>query len=283
MRRAAILIALVLAWPALGHAAPARWRTFLVPPPLPRAAAQGRLDHDRARLWYAVFGAGPPVILLHAAGGDSGDFGFQVPALVAAGREVIVIDSRGQGRSTGDARPLTYERMEGDVIAVMDHLGVGRADVVGWSDGAILGVVMAMRHPERLGRLFAFGLNTDLAGLEPDWNAAPILDQLYDWERARYLRIAPAPWRFDAMADAIDRLTSTQPNFTAAQLEAIHGPAIAVVDGEHEELIRPEHTRRIAAEIPGAQLIILPGVSHFAPIQDPDGFNAAMLAFLDGR
>jgi pimeloyl-ACP methyl ester carboxylesterase len=278
-------IAWLLVWVAAAAqaGAPAPWLTFQDPPPLPPPAAEGRVEHDGARIWYATFGAGPPVLLLHAGGGDAGDFGFQVPALIADGRRVIVIDSRSQGHSSWDGRPLTYQRMEGDVLAVMDALAIPKADIVGWSDGAILGLVMAMNDPDRLGRLFAFGLNTDLAGLNDGWKDAPILDRLYRWERARYLAIAPAPERFEDMADAVDRLTSTQPNFTAAQLAAIKGPAIAVVDGEHEEFIRPAHTRRIAALIPGARLIILPGVSHFAPIQDPAGFNAAMIAFLDGR
>ena len=282
--KAALCAVALLATPLAAVASPRQpWETFLNPPPLPHAELEGWLSHDGARIWFESFGAGPPVVLLHPAGGDGGDFGFQVPALIAAGRRVIVIDSRGQGHSSGDGRPLAYGRMEGDVLAVMDALAIPKADVVGWSDGAILGLIMAMRQPDRVSRLFAFGLNTNLQGLEPDWKSAPILDRLYDWERARYLRIAPAPWRFEDMADDIDQLVTTAPNFTAAELAAVHGPAIAVVDGEHEELIRPEHTRYIAHAIPGARLIILPGVSHFAPIQAPDAFNAAMLAFLDGR
>ena len=280
-----MLLAWLLFWVA-GAAqagAPAVWRSFQIPPPLPAAAVEGVGAHDGARIWYAAFGDGPPVVLLHAGGGDAGNVGFQAPALVADGHRVVVIDSRSQGHSSWDRRPLAYARMEGDVLAVMDALAIPKADVVGWSDGAILGLIMAMKDPQRLGRLFAFGLNSDLEGLNDRWQDAPILDQLYRWERMRYRAIAPEPNRFDDMAAAIDRLTSTQPNFTFTELAAIHGPAIAVVDGDHEEFIRPEHTRRIAAAIPGARLIILPGVSHFAPMQDPAGFNAAMLAFLDGR
>jgi pimeloyl-ACP methyl ester carboxylesterase len=73
-----------------------------------------------------------------------------------------------------------------------------------------------------------------------------------------------------------------EPNYTPQALAAIHDPAIAIVDGEHEEFISRQHTEYLARTIPGATLIILPGVSHFAPLQDPDGFNAAMIGFLGG-
>src|SRR5262249_38251492 len=78
-------------------------------PPLPSTAEQGYVDHDGAAIWYASFGAGSPVILLHGGLGHSGNWGHQVPALVAAGHRVIVVDSRGHGRSTRDARPFRYE------------------------------------------------------------------------------------------------------------------------------------------------------------------------------
>src|SRR5882757_4324403 len=104
-------------------------------PPLPPASATGFADNDGARIWYAAFGAGPPVILLHGGLGNAGNWGCQVPALVAAGYRAIVVDSRGQGRSTRDARPYSYELMAADTRAVMDALGVATAAFIGWSDG----------------------------------------------------------------------------------------------------------------------------------------------------
>ena len=82
---------------------------------------------------------------------------------------------------------------------------------------------------------------------------------------------------------AVEAMLASQPNYTAADLARIHGPAIAIVDSDHEEFILPEHTRYLANTIPGARLVILKGVSHMAPIQDPDQFNRAVTAFLDGR
>ena len=109
--------------------------------PLPAAAEQGHVTHDGASIWYATFGAGTPVILLHGGLGHGGNWGHQVPALVAAGYRALLIDSRGHGRSTRDTRPYTYECMASDVRAVMDALGMERAAFVGWSDGACAVVV----------------------------------------------------------------------------------------------------------------------------------------------
>jgi len=259
------------------------WETFQPPPPLPAAAMEGRVTHDGAKIWFATFGAGPPVILLHGAGASADSFGFQVPALVASGHRVIVIDSRGQGRSTNDGRLLGYELMETDVIAVMDALGVRKAAVVGWSDGAILGLVMAMRHPNRETRVFAFSPNTDTNGLQPDWATKPILAGVLPMAKADYEQISPTPADFDKTMAAVETMIDGQPNYSAADLARIRGPTIAIVDGDHEELILPDHTRYIARTIPHARLIILKGVSHFAPLQDPDGFNKSMIAFLDAR
>src|ERR671929_57689 len=104
--------------------------------PLPDTNEQGYVEHNGARIWYAAYGSGSPVILLHGGLGHSGNWGYQVPALVRSGYRAIVIDSRGHGRSTRDARPFTYDLMASDVSAVMDALQLEKAALLGWSDGA---------------------------------------------------------------------------------------------------------------------------------------------------
>jgi pimeloyl-ACP methyl ester carboxylesterase len=257
------------------------WRTLPDPEPLPPFELEGRVAHDGARIWFATIGTGPPVILLHGGDASSEFWADQVPALLAAGRRVILIDSRGHGRSTRDAKPLGYELMASDVIAVMDAIGVQRADVVGWSDGAILGLIMAMKHPERVARVFAFGANMDLHGFNPLGAVAPILPRVNAALAANYARISPTPDDYGKLSSDVLAMQLSQPNYTPAELAAIRGPAIAIVDGAHEEFILREHTQYLARTIPGATLIILPDVSHFAPLQAPDAFNAAMIGFLN--
>jgi pimeloyl-ACP methyl ester carboxylesterase len=284
---AAFAAAALLAGPTLapGSAnAAERWLT-LPPPPaeLPSPALEGRVAHDGARIWFATYGEGSPVILLHGDGGASEDFGFQLPALLADHHRVILIDSRGQGRSSMGDKPIGYTLMASDVLAVMDALHIDKAAVVGWSDGAILGLVMAMRHPERETRVYAFGANMDLDGLRSDWTSNPLIPPLIAASRQRYERISPTPTAFEATEGALGHMMATEPTYSAGDLAAIRGPAIAIVDGDHEEFITRAHTEYLARTIPSAKLIILPRVSHFAPLQAPDEFNASMIAFLDAR
>jgi pimeloyl-ACP methyl ester carboxylesterase len=273
-----LLLALAASTAVLADTPP--WQTLPDPAPMPTSDVEGRVAHDGARIWFATFGSGPPVILLHGGDASSDYWGDQIPALLAAGHRVIVIDSRGHGRSTRDTRPLGYELMESDVIAVMDALSIDHADVVGWSDGAILGLIMAMKHPERVTRVFAFGANMDLHGFNPMGALSPIVPKVGAALAANYARLSPTPGGYGAFSKAVLAMQLREPNYTPPELAAIKGPAIAIVDGEHEEFILRQHTEYLARTIPGAKLIILPGVSHFAPLQDPGGFNAAMIGFL---
>jgi len=258
------------------------WLTLPAPAPLPPAKSTGYVAHDGARIWYAAWGAGSPVILLHGGLANSDYWGDQIPALVAAGHRVIAIDSRGHGRSSRDERPYTYELMASDVVAVMDALNIRRAAVVGWSDGAIIGLVMALKDPRRLTRVFAFAANMDPSGVKPDTLANPTFARFGAEAAQAYARLSPTPDGFGAFAQAIGHMWDTQPNYTVDDLARIHTP-VAIVDGDHDEAIKRDHTQYLAHAIPGARLIILPGVSHFAMLQAPGEFDAAMLGFLGGR
>ncbi|MBO9628244.1 MAG: alpha/beta hydrolase [Shinella sp.] len=248
-------------------------------PPLPPARVQGYVEHDGARIWHAVVGAGPAVVLLHGGLGNAGNWGNQVPALVVSGRTVVVIDSRGHGRSTRDAGPFGYGRMAGDVLAVMDHLGIEKASLVGWSDGACTALILADRHPERVSGVFFFACNMDPSGTL-DFEPTPVLDRCFHRHRLDYQALSTTPDAFDTFVADVSRMMQTEPNYTTADLAGITVP-VAVVLGEHDEFIRPEHAAYLAATIPQATLTTLPDVSHFAPLQRPALFNDAVLRFLD--
>src|SRR5215471_5947833 len=117
---------------------------------------EGYVSHDGARIWYATYGSGAPVTLLHGGLGHSGNWGYQVPALIGNGYRAVVIDSRGHGRSTRDARPYTYDLMASDVAAVMDTLRIEKAALVGWSDGACTALVLASKAPMKVAGVFFF-------------------------------------------------------------------------------------------------------------------------------
>src|SRR5689334_9650333 len=246
--------------------------------PLPATDNQGYVEHDGARIWYAAYGSGQPVILLHGGLGHSGNWGYQVPALLASGYRAVLIDSRGHGRSTRDTRPYTYHLMASDVAAVMERLGLVRAALVGWSDGACTALVLASQAPARAAGVFFFGCNMDPSGTK-EIEFGPTLQRCFSRHVQDYAQLSPTPDQFEAFAEAVGLMQKTEPNYSAHDLAQIRVP-VAIVQSEHDEFIKPEHAEYLARSIPGAQYVELPGVSHFAPLQRPELFNAAMLAFL---
>ena len=247
--------------------------------PLPVTDDQGHVEHDSALIWYAAYGAGQPVILLHGGLGHSGNWGYQVPALVKAGYRAIVIDSRGHGRSTRDARPFSYELMATDVAAVMDKLHVEKAGLVGWSDGACSALVLAAQAPSRVAGVFFFACNMDPSGTK-EIEFGPILNRCFSRHVQDYKQLSATPDQFEAFSAAVGLMEQTQPNYSAHDLAQISVP-VAIVQSEYDEFIKREHAEYLARSIPNAEFIELFGVSHFAPLQRPDQFNRAMLAFLD--
>lgn len=248
------------------------------PPPLPEGGAT--IERDGARLWFGDYGKGPAVVLLHGGLGNAGNFGHQVPVLLARGYRVIAMDSRGQGRSSWDGRPFSYDQFAEDLVAVLDHLGVARAAIVGWSDGACTGLAMARSHPERVTGVFYFACNVDSTGAWP-FEMTDVIGNCVTRHQKDYAALSPTPAGFEAMSQALQAMQSTLPNYSRDDLQAIRVP-VTVAQAETDEFIRPEHARYIAASIPGAHFVDLPGVSHFAPVQRPALFNAAVLDFLAG-
>ena len=248
-------------------------------PELPHPDEQGHVAHDGARLWYAGFGSGPPVILLHGGLGHSGNWGHQVPPLIQAGHRVVLIDSRGHGRSTRDARPLSYSLMASDVRAVMDHLRLDTAAIVGWSDGACIGLMLAMTAPARVARVFFFACNMDPSGAKETPDPTPMLQRCFRHHAMDYARLSATPSDFAAFTEAVGQMMKSEPNVSSDELAAIRVP-VAIVQSEHDEFIKREHAEYLARTIPGAAFILLPGVSHFAPLQRPEQFTAAVLSFL---
>ncbi|GLS18905.1 alpha/beta hydrolase [Labrys miyagiensis] len=246
--------------------------------PLPADGEQGHVEHDGAHIWYASLGAGPAVVLLHGGLGHGGNWGYQVPALLEAGYRAVLIDSRGHGRSSRDEQPYRYDRMAGDVLAVMDRLQVEKAALVGWSDGACIALILADKAPERVAGVFFFACNMDPGGTK-ELQPSVALDRCFGRHRQDYAALSPTPNQFEPFVAAVTQMMKTQPNYTAQHLAGIRVP-VTISQGEHEEFIRLDHAEYLARTIPGAKLVILPGVSHFAPLQRPALFNQTILAFI---
>lgn len=256
-----------------------RWDVLPPTPKLPKADHSGYATVNGIRMWYAEFGDGPAVLLLHGGMGNSNYFGLLVKFLVQHHYRVIVTDCRGQGRSTRSTQPYSYHLMASDVLALLDDLRVSKTDLVGWSDGGIIGLDIAIYHPERLNHLFAFGANTDSSGVITGGEKRPAFVAYMRRTRDEYKRLSPTPDQYDQFVKQIGLMWQTEPSYTAAQLKSISVPT-TIADGQYDEIIKQSHDRYMARAIPGAKLVILPNVSHFALLQDPSRFNSAVLTAL---
>ena len=278
MRRFLIILvtfAALAAAPPAGAQQP--WLRLPPTPALPKPDASGTAPINGIRLWYAEFGHGAPVILVHGGLANSDYWGLQV-AVLAAHYHVIVLDSRGHGRSTRTGTPIDYDLMASDVLALMDYLHIRKAALVGWSDGAIIGLDIAIHHPDRLTRLFAFAANSDPSGVK-DVDKSSVFAAYIQRAASEYARLSPTPSQFRAFVADVEHMWATEPHFADDQLRHISVPTW-IVDGDRDEAIKRENTDHMAGLIPGSGELILPAVSHFAFLQDPGMFNESLLHFL---
>jgi pimeloyl-ACP methyl ester carboxylesterase len=247
--------------------------------PLPVTKDQGYVENEGARIWYARYGSGAPVILLHSGLGNSSNWGYQVPTLVTAGYRVILIDSRGHGRSTRDSRPYSYGLMASDVLAVMNELQIQKVHLVGWSDGACTALVLAAKTPDRVAGVFFFGCNMDASGTK-EFVFSPVIGRCLNRHKLDYAALSTTPDQFDSFLEAVSLMQRTQPDYTMQDLAEIRVP-VTIVQAEYDEFIKLEHAEYLAQSIPNADFVLLPGVSHFAPLQRPKLFNDVLLVFLE--
>ncbi len=221
-------------------------------------------------MYYETYGTGEPLLMIHGNGGSISNFMYQVPYF-AKSYKVIVADSRAQGKSVDKGDSLSYEMMADDFNALLDTLHLDSCYVIGWSDGGINGLLLAMRHPDKVKKLAVTGAN-----LWPDTTAVD--PSAHDWalkynESFEKLKQTPEIRNKSKVA----HLLSYQPHITTEQLEKIQCPVL-VIAGDHD-VILPKHTLLIAASIPRSYLWILPDAGHSTPIYYKDQFNEVVNNF----
>ena len=211
------------------------------------------------KLFYHKEGSGRPVILLHGNGEDHTIFDVAIRDL-ARSYTVYALDSRAHGKS--DPVPsLTYREMAEDVAAFIRQQGLEKPALVGFSDGGVVALLVALRWPDLPGRLVVAGANMTPAGIKQPWRTLMRVQN----------RISPDP-KLELML--------TQPHLAGWQLTGITAPTL-VLAGE-KDLIDETQTRRIARSIPGAKLLILPGETHGSYVVHSDKLYPAMANFLRG-
>ncbi|MDQ0562899.1 pimeloyl-ACP methyl ester carboxylesterase [Rhizobium mesoamericanum] len=258
-----------------------RWATLPAFPPMPAAKTSGMAPINDIQMYYAEYGEGDPILFTHGGLGSADVWGYQIANFLKDHR-VIVADSRGHGRSTRSEQPFGYDLMTSDYVALLDYLKLDKVTLVGWSDGGIIGIDMAMKNPEKLTRVIAQAANVTTDGLKADVMTNKTFSDYIDVAGETYKKLSRTPGEYDAFVTQISAMWASEPAWTADDLARIKVPVTLVI-GDHDEAIKLDHTEMMAKQIPGSKLVILRDTSHFAMLQDPEGYNAMIRDAMAGR
>jgi pimeloyl-ACP methyl ester carboxylesterase len=237
--------------------------------------------HDKSRgkfydlrgfkMYAETYGQGAPLLIIHGNGGSIKDFIYQIPYFDKK-YKVIIADSRAQGNSTDKGDSLTYEMMADDYSALLDAMKIDSAYVIGWSDGGINALLLAIRHPEKVKKLASTGAN-----LAPDTTAVP--KEVWDIALPTYIALKEKTSKTAQEKNEykLMRLLAEQPHIPLTDLQKISCPSL-IIGGDHD-VIKEEHTMLIFKNIPKAYLWILPGSGHSTPVFYKDDFNKVVDRF----
>jgi len=230
-------------------------------------AAAGRYYNIRGfKMYCEVYGSGEPLLLIHGNDGSISTFKGNIPYF-ADRYKVIVADSRAQGKSVDNKDSLSFEMMADDYAALLDSVHVSSAYVIGWSDGGINALLLAIRHPEKVKMLASSGAN-----LWPDSTA--IDPKVWLEEKRDFLQLRPlnpgSP--VERAKRKLFMLDWNQPNIPLSLLHNIKCPAL-IMCGDHDE-IRTDHTRSIYKNIPKANLWIVKNSGHGTLFEHRRAFNS---------
>jgi pimeloyl-ACP methyl ester carboxylesterase len=238
------------------------------------------LDIAGQRVWHAVAGEGEPVVLLHGGFAGASSWGANTPAIVAAGFQVYTPERRGHVHTPDIPGPITYSNMADDTIAYLDAV-VKPAHLVGWSDGAVVGLLVAQRRPDLVKRLVLIGQYYNSGGKAQ----GAVVDELLDlgsettqFVRAEFDEFSPdGPDYFPTYHAKMMHLFNTEPELELASFSGVQAETL-VLQGDRDE-VTLEHSKELAETMPNARLAVLPG-SHGLPIESPDTFNPLVIFFL---
>jgi pimeloyl-ACP methyl ester carboxylesterase len=222
------------------------------------------------RLYYETYGQGKPLLLIHGNGGSIRDWRYQLPYF-AQSYKVIAVDSRAQGKSVDTSAVLNYEMMADDFDALLTHLKIDSAYVVGWSDGGINALLLAIRHPQKVKKMAITGAN-----LVPDASAISADGTKMITEDLAKLRAG----KQDAATKNTIKLLhmmEIEPNIPLSDLHKIQCPVLVM--GGDFDVIKPAHTLQIFENIPQAYLWIFPESGHGAVHRYKNEFNKKVRQF----
>jgi pimeloyl-ACP methyl ester carboxylesterase len=243
-----------------------------------------RTTIDGTAVYYEVHGSGEPVLLLHGGFCSLETMRPQMIALAAAGYEVYAPERAGHGRSADEDGPLSYERSVSQTVAFLDAVGVSRPHVVGFSDGAIIGLMLALGPSRRIRSLVSISGNLDPSGFVAEGAEGVLPPRADSTDRSRelYDELSPdGPDHADVVLAKLMRLWTTEPHIDHAALAAIDVPVL-VMAGDRD-VVSLEHSRLMAASIPAGELCIVPAAGHGLLDERPGFVTFAVREFLAAR
>ncbi|MBL7923464.1 MAG: alpha/beta hydrolase, partial [Bacteroidia bacterium] len=239
-------------------------------------AAGSFITINGAKQYYELYGQGEPLVLLH---GNGGSIGYMKPQIEYFSKKyrVMVLDCRGRGKSELGNDSLTYTQMTRDIAAVLDHLQLDSAYVVGRSDGGILALMLAIEYPEKVKKAVAFAANLtpDTMALYPSFYQEVMNERRLADEMLRK-KDTTQNWK---VVQQRNRMMEFQPQLSAAELHQIKCPVLVM--STDRDIIREEHTVYIYRNIAKANLSILHGEDHYVTKNNPDLFNTTVQKYLD--
>lgn len=264
-----ILLLILLLVPALGFAQTPGKKPAAIP--YGNNPKTGKYFATRGiKLYYEIYGQGQPLLLIHGNGGSIRDYRHQIPYF-SKYYKVIAVDSRSQGKSVDTGDVLNYEIMADDFAALLTHLNLGPVYVIGWSDGGINGLLLAIRHPGKVKKLAVTGAN-----LRPD--ASAVTPEGVKMIRTELDKLRAA--KQDAATKNTIKLLhmmEVEPNIPLTDLRKIKCPVLVM--GGDFDVIRPAHTLEIFENIPQAYLWIFPSSGHGTPHRYRQEFNTKVRHF----
>lgn len=250
-------------------------------PDIPDRPQGQRVKVNGISMYYEVFGEGEPLLLINGGAATIESWFGQIPEF-RGHYQIIAADSRGHGRTADGDGPINFDLLASDYVALLDHLGVKNVSVVGWSDGGVIGLRMAISRADLVKRLVTLGSHSrpegmtaefrrEIEGSSPENFPAILVDG--------YKALSPdGPEHWPVVFNKLKTMWLTLPDIAEADLEKIKSPVLLLV-GEHD-IIRRDESERLARLLPGASLRVLKGASHYSPVEIPKVVNAAILEFL---
>lgn len=260
------------------------WQTLPPTPDLPSPISLKTTPINGVQLWMQEYNkevGGIPIVFDHGGLGYSAYFGSVISRLVDRKHYVIALDRRGHGRSTFNKDDVfTYDKFAADIDAQLKAAGIHKYNVVGWSDGAIttLSALMNPSQAKFINKAFIFGASATPQETNATFSSTSIFAEFVSRCRTEYAQLQPNA-DFTTFGGKVATMEATLPQMTDKQLGTIDGSRVIIVGAEHEEAVNLGVPQRLHSVIKGSAIRILTGVSHFAPLQDPDQFTAAVEEF----